>query len=77
MYKMDNRFQSIRVSDENASVTKGFHFFTLFELQTFCVPGLFIEREEVVGIFHAKRVIVRSSVYSLTIAREKGGNRDS
>ena len=27
------------------------------------------------GIFHAKRVILRSSVYSLAIAREKGGNR--
>ena len=29
------------------------------------------------GIFHAKWVILRSSVYSLAIAREKGGNRDS
>ena len=36
-----------------------------------------MERQEVVGIFHAKRVILRSSVYSLAIAREKGGNRDS
>ena len=36
-----------------------------------------MERQEVVGIFHAKRVILRSSVYSLTIAREKGGNRDA
>ena len=35
-----------------------------------------MERQEVVGIFHAKRVILRSSVYSLAIAREKGGNRD-
>ena len=33
-----------------------------------------MERQEVVGIFHAKRVILRSSVYSLAIAREKGGN---
>ena len=39
--------------------------------------GLFIERQEVVGIFHAKRVILRMNVYSLTIARERGGNRDS
>ena len=36
-----------------------------------------MERHEVVGIFHAKRVILRLSVYSLAIAREKGGNRDS
>ena len=41
------------------------------------MPGLFIERQEVVGIFHAKRVILRSSVYSLAIARENGGNRDA
>ena len=32
-----------------------------------------MERHEVVGIFHAKRVILRSSVYSLAIAQEKGG----
>src|SRR5215216_3918885 len=37
VYKMDNLFRSIRGSDENSSVTKGFHFFNLFELQTFCV----------------------------------------
>ena len=36
-----------------------------------------MERHEVVGIFHAKRVILRSSVYSLAIAQEKGGNRDA
>ena len=36
-----------------------------------------MEREEVVSIFHAKRVILKSSVYSLAIAREKGGNRDA
>ena len=36
-----------------------------------------MERQEVVGIFHAKRVILRSSVYSLAIAWEKGGNRDA
>ena len=36
-----------------------------------------MERQEVVGIFHAKRIILRSSVYSLAIAREKGGNRDA
>src|SRR3990170_235387 len=37
VYKMDNLFRSIRVSDKNSSVTKGFHFLNLFELQTFCV----------------------------------------
>ena len=36
-----------------------------------------MEWQEVVGIFHAKQVILRSSVYSLAIAREKGGNRDA
>ena len=36
-----------------------------------------MERREVVGILHAKWVILRSSVYSLAIAREKGGNRDA
>ena len=36
-----------------------------------------MEPQEVVGIFHAKWVILRSSVYSLAIAREKGGNRDT
>ena len=29
MYKLDNLFRSIRVSDENSLVTKGFHFFKL------------------------------------------------
>ena len=38
---------------------------------------LFIERQEVVAIFDAKRVILRMGLYSLTIARERGGNRDS
>ena len=36
-----------------------------------------MERQEVVDIFRAKQVILRSSVYSLAIAREKGGNRDA
>ena len=36
-----------------------------------------MERHEVVGIFHAKRAILGMRVYSLTIAREKGGNRDA
>ena len=36
-----------------------------------------MERHEVVGIFHAKRVILRSSVYSLAIALEKGGDSDA
>ena len=36
-----------------------------------------MERQEVVDIFRAKRVILRPSVYSLAIAREKGGNRDA
>ena len=38
VYKMDNLFRSIRVSDKNSSVTKAFHFLNnLFELLTFCV----------------------------------------
>ena len=36
-----------------------------------------MEWQEVVDIFHAKQVILRSSVYSLAIAWEKGGNRDA
>ena len=36
----------------------------------FCVPGLLIERQEVVGIFHAKWVILMMSAYSLVHARE-------
>jgi hypothetical protein len=29
VYKLDNLFRSIRVSDENSSITKGVHFFKL------------------------------------------------
>ena len=36
-----------------------------------------MERHEIVGIFHAKWVILKLSVYSLAITREKGGNRDA
>ena len=36
-----------------------------------------MEWQEVVSIFDAKRVILRSSVYSLAIAQEKGGSRDA
>ena len=36
-----------------------------------------MERQELVGIFHAKRVILRLSVYSVAKALEKGGNRDA
>ena len=36
-----------------------------------------MERQEVVSIFHAKRIILRTSVYSLAIAQEESGNRDS
>ena len=41
------------------------------------MPRSFLERQEVVGIFHAKRVILRLSVYSLAVAREKGSKRDA
>ena len=37
VYKTDSLFRSIRVSYGNSSVTKGFHFLNLFELQTFSV----------------------------------------
>ena len=36
-----------------------------------------MEWQEVVGIFHVKRVILKTSVYSLVIAQEKSGKRDS
>ena len=40
VYKMDNLFRSIRVSDENSSITKGFHFFELIWTPDFlCVPS--------------------------------------
>ena len=36
MYKLDNLFRSIRVSDENSSVTRALQcFLNLFEIQTF------------------------------------------
>ena len=35
VYKLDNLFRSIRVSDENSSVTLALHFFNLLQLQTF------------------------------------------
>ena len=38
VYKMDNLFRSIRVSDENSSVTKAFHFLKLITTPEFlCV----------------------------------------
>ena len=37
----------------------------------FCVPGPLMERQGAVSIFHAKRVILKMSVYSLVIARER------
>ena len=33
VYKLDNLFRSIRVPDENSSVTRALHFLNLFELQ--------------------------------------------
>ena len=39
MYKLDNLFRSIRVSDENSSVTLALHFFKFITtLDFFCVP---------------------------------------
>ena len=38
VYKLDHLFQSTRVSDENSSVTKTFHFSKLFQLKTFLHP---------------------------------------
>jgi hypothetical protein len=35
MYKLDNLFRSIRVSDENPSVTKAFHFSKLITTPDF------------------------------------------
>src|SRR4051812_44852859 len=35
VYKLDNLFRSMRVSDENSFVTRALHFLNLFELQTF------------------------------------------
>ena len=38
VYKLDHLFQSTRVSHENSSVTKTFHFVSLFQLKTFLHP---------------------------------------
>ena len=38
VYKLDHLFQSTRVSDQNTSVTKKFHFLSLFQLKTFLHP---------------------------------------
>ena len=35
VYKLDNLFRSIRVSNANSFVTRALHFLNLFELQTF------------------------------------------
>ena len=35
MYKLDNLFRSIRVCDENSSVTWALHFLNLLQIQTF------------------------------------------
>ena len=35
VYKQDNLFRSIRVSDENSSITKGFQFLTYFNSRLF------------------------------------------
>ena len=45
MYKLDNLFWSIRVSDENSSVTRALHFLNLFELQTFFTFLCTIQRD--------------------------------
>ena len=37
VYKTDNLLRSIKVSYGNSFVTKGFHFFYLFELHSFSV----------------------------------------
>ena len=46
VYKLDNVFRSIRVSDENSSVTRALQcFWNLFELQTFFVFLCAIQRD--------------------------------
>src|SRR3954462_14458277 len=37
VYKLDHLFQSKRVSDENSSVSKAFHFSKLISTQYFCL----------------------------------------
>ena len=38
VYKLDNLLRSIRVSDENSSITKGFHFFKhILTQEFFCI----------------------------------------
>ena len=40
MYKLEHLFQSTRVSDENSSVTKAFHFFKLISTQDFFASNM-------------------------------------
>ena len=44
VHKTDNLFRSIRVSYGNSSVTKGFHFFNLFELHSFSVLKMHLSK---------------------------------
>ena len=38
----------------------------------FCVPVPLMKRQGVANIFHARRIILKMSVYSIAIARECG-----
>ena len=62
VYKMDNLFRSIRVSDENSFVTKEIHFFNLITTPDFLWHSLWTIRSHVINfqpclpslaIFHA------------------------
>ena len=52
VYKLDNLFRSIRVSDEKSSVTRALHFFNLFELQTIFEPALCSIQSDVINFQH-------------------------
>ena len=51
MYKLDNLFRSIRVSDENSSVTLALHFLNLLQLQT-CLRFVSTIQSDVINFQH-------------------------
>ena len=59
VYKLENLFRSIRVSDENSSVTQALHFFNLFELQTFLCSVCSIQSD----VINFQHVLTSFSVF--------------
>ena len=52
MYKLDNLFRSIRVSDENSSVTLALHFFKLITTPDFFLRSARTIQSDVINFQH-------------------------